>query len=212
VPTTFGATNPFFLRSRIPGLSTVALSSQDLLTPLPSTVATTQDQRLPRKSSLLPTVSSTATALSSLFNSSSPSPADALSGCTDGLWLSFEGTCAGANKSVLAKVKPGHGRSLKRSLSRATSNNSNLLRAHFYELTTSFLAPFALFCGVYPPWDARAEVCSGRGHHTPSCSVPRTPRANFHELITAWSRAATVMLQMYGDPLATRTLLAETSG
>jgi hypothetical protein len=164
VPVLYGATNPFFLKRRRPELSVVTLAPKQPAPTLPAADGAPEQSML-RTSSLLPAVSATAGSLGrALFRSGTLAQPDVLAAPSNGLWLAYEGTCSGPHKAVLAKVEaaaaaPAQQRSMRRSAScGGAASQSTLLRAHFYELTTAFLAPFCLFCGVYPPWDARAHV------------------------------------------------------
>ena len=164
VPTLYGATNPFFLKRRRPDTTVVTLAtpSSRSTTAQPAASAGLPDPALQRSASLLPTAGSLSRAL---FKSQSTLEPDVLASRADGLWLSYEPTCAGPNQGLLAKLQaaqaPRGGSqsgSLRRTQSHASPSPSAILRAHFYELSTGFLTPFCLYCGVYPPWDPRSQV------------------------------------------------------
>jgi hypothetical protein len=161
-PTLFGATNPFFLKRRRPDLSVVTVAPPQATVATQPNSAPELDRRHRRSSSskLLPTVSSTAGTLGrALFRNASSNEPDALAADGNGMWLSYEGTCSGPHKPTLAKVQQAAGRSgAAQTRARNGWSQDAILRAHFYELTTAFLAPFCLYCGVFPPWDARAQV------------------------------------------------------
>lgn len=161
VPTLVGATNPFFLRSRVTGLSILALAPD--VAPAAATTSAPAATRsaVQRSPSLLPSVSSTAGALSSFLSGGQGSgvPSDVVEGRAGGLWLAERGVCAGPDKATLAKLSSSAPRRMSsRSLTRSVGAATAALRAHFWALSTAFLAPFCLFCGVLPPWDAATLV------------------------------------------------------
>lgn len=189
VPQLYGATNPFFLKRRRAATSIVTLAPQQSAATATSAVLQTATSGVPDRSvkahsALLPRVTSTAGSLGrALFRSQSTLEPDVLASRADGLWLSYEPTCAGASQAVLAKLhaaqppadgsQPG---SLRRSQTLASPSPSAILRAHFYELTTAFLTPFCLYCGMYPPWDPRSQVRLRNPSFT-HASMPSVARA-----------------------------------
>jgi hypothetical protein len=162
VPTVWGATNPFFLRTRIPDLSIVVVTSSPASNSAMGTSGSLKRSTSQSNTTLLPTVLATARAFSALLSSSVDAlPADFLDGTRGGICLSQPSLCGGPDKATLAKLDSIQRTDHNRSSPRQTTTTSNVLRAHFYALTCAFLAPFCKFCGISPPWDAGAQVCFG---------------------------------------------------
>jgi hypothetical protein len=162
VPTVWGATNPFFLRTRIPNLSIVVLTSSPAGNAAMGLSGTLKRSTSQSSTALLPTVSATARAFSALLLSSVDAlPADFLDGTRGGMCLSQPSLCSGPDKATLAKLDSIQRSDHNRTSSRHAATASSVLRAHFYALTCAFLAPFCKFCGISPPWDAGTQVWLG---------------------------------------------------
>ena len=162
-PTLYGATNPFFLKRRHADVSVVTLAPKAPASQVPAAAAVMARERsgslsFNRTQSLLPTASSTASTLRrSLFSTSGAEP-DVQAATSDGTWLAYEGVCAGAHKATLGKLQAAQARAAAGGSAQRRSQEEAPIRGYFYELTAAFLAPFCLYCGVYPPWDPRVHV------------------------------------------------------
>jgi hypothetical protein len=158
VPVIIGVTNPYFLKAGAAISNLVALPSSDEtgLQRLPGSIG---DPGLVEVGSLT-TVASATAAVASLFRDGSMPQLPG--GAAAGVWLGYQGTCAGPDKGLIAKLRARERNAGGRASGGRASNRGamqHLLRGHFWHLTAAFLMPLCDFCGVQAPWTRGNMVC-----------------------------------------------------
>jgi hypothetical protein len=160
-----GVTNPYFLKAAAAMPNLLALPSRDDLGALRTSAsagdAIPSQEHVPRLSS----VASATAAIQSLFRSESSIP-QLPGGAAAGVWLGYQGTSAGFDKAVLAKLMARQRTARVSGASGVLSDRramQHTLRSHFWHLTVAFMSPFCDYCGVKPSWIKGNRVCAQLG-------------------------------------------------